>query len=158
MFTPAPDMIHEIFGHCLPLMTPEISQISQMIGQESLGASDQDIQEYSKIYWYTIEVGLSLENGKRKAFGGAVLSSIAELQNAMGEKATFKRFNAKNVKDDPTPFNDEGVQGLYFIADSLKNVKNEVKIFCEGVRETDSKIALEEDLKKEEKNINTINY
>jgi phenylalanine-4-hydroxylase len=25
LFTPAPDMIHEIFGHCLPLMTPEIS-------------------------------------------------------------------------------------------------------------------------------------
>jgi len=28
MFTPAPDMIHEVFGHVLPLMTPEVAEIS----------------------------------------------------------------------------------------------------------------------------------
>jgi phenylalanine-4-hydroxylase len=27
MFTTAPDMIHEVFGHCLPLMVPEISHV-----------------------------------------------------------------------------------------------------------------------------------
>ena len=27
-FTSAPDMLHEIFGHCLPLMTPEVQLVA----------------------------------------------------------------------------------------------------------------------------------
>jgi phenylalanine-4-hydroxylase len=39
-FTSAPDLLHEVFGHILPLMTPKVSKISEVIGKFSLNADD----------------------------------------------------------------------------------------------------------------------
>jgi len=62
-----------------------------------LGASDEQIIELSKIYWFTSEIGLTLEGNQRKAFGGAVLSSLSELANAMSEKPQIRRFDVKDI-------------------------------------------------------------
>ena len=76
----------------------------------------------------------------------------------MSNKPKIKVFNAKNVKEDPTPFNDEGVQGLYFIADNLRNVKNEVKQFCEEVSPEYTSSFYVSNLKKEDKSVNILEY
>jgi phenylalanine-4-hydroxylase len=43
-FSVAPDYIHEVFGHCLPLMAPGVSDISESIGKYSIGASEFQIK------------------------------------------------------------------------------------------------------------------
>jgi phenylalanine-4-hydroxylase len=44
------------------------------------------------MYWFTGEIGLVKEKGQRKSYGGAVVSSMLESENAMSAKPTFEKF------------------------------------------------------------------
>jgi len=63
LFTSAPDFIHEIFGHCLPLLVPELADLCHLIGSYSIGATDKEIQDLGKLFWFTNEIGLLFQNG-----------------------------------------------------------------------------------------------
>ena len=74
------DCCHELMGH-IPLLTNKrFAQISHEIGVLSLGLSDQDIINLSICYFFCVEFGLSLENGKQRVFGAGILSSADELE------------------------------------------------------------------------------
>ena len=58
----------------------DVADISQEIGLLSCGAQAESVRRLGAIYWYTIEYGSHLENGKPKAYGAGIASSIGELQ------------------------------------------------------------------------------
>jgi len=41
----------------------------------SLGTPEETVLKLGSMYWYTSEVGVVLENGVRKYYGGAIASS-----------------------------------------------------------------------------------
>ena len=52
----------------------------------SLGCNEADLEKLAALYWFTIEFGLCLENGKRKAYGAGVLSSVGELEYCLTDE------------------------------------------------------------------------
>lgn len=129
LYTPEPDLIHEFLGHASMFINQEFVDFSQQIGLASLGASDEDIIKLGKIYWYTIEFGILEERGKRKIYGGGILSSPSEIEYAMSDKPHIYPFdlNAMSVHHVDITSIQEG----YYIAPSFKEMVTQVKEFSE---------------------------
>ncbi len=83
MYTPEPDVIHELLGHAPMLAIPEYADLTQKIGEATLGAPDAQIELFSRLYWYTVEFGLVRQDGGLRAYGSGLLSSFGELSHAL---------------------------------------------------------------------------
>lgn len=87
-YSEEPDMFHDIFGHVPMLTNPAFSDFLVAYGEaglraEALGASDF----LGRLWLYTTEFGLVVEEGELRAFGGGLLSSYAETVAALTSPA-----------------------------------------------------------------------
>ena len=99
----------------------DFAKFSQQIGLASLGCSDEDLPKIATIYWFTVEFGLCYENGKKKAYGAGILSSVGELEYAMSDKPEFLPLNCDNIAENYQDFPISSVQPTYFVAKSFKD-------------------------------------
>eukprot|EP01118_Nematostelium_gracile_P016778 TRINITY_DN7031_c0_g1_i1.p1 TRINITY_DN7031_c0_g1~~TRINITY_DN7031_c0_g1_i1.p1 ORF type:complete len:451 (-),score=122.92 TRINITY_DN7031_c0_g1_i1:27-1379(-) len=131
LYTPEPDVCHELLGHVPLFADPDFADFSQEIGLASLGASDADIEKLSTCYWFSVEYGLCKEGNEVKAYGAGLLSSFGELQYAVGldEKkpkiVDFDPFVAAETKYPITEY-----QPLYFCAPSFQIAKEKMIQFA----------------------------
>lgn len=125
LHSPEPDCVHELLGHVPLLSNPNFAQFSQEIGLASLGASDEDIVKFSTIYWFTVEFGICVENGKNKAYGAGLLSAFGELEHALSGKPELKMFEPE--KTSLQEYQDEDYQPIYFVAESFEKAKEQIK-------------------------------
>src|SRR5262249_2005480 len=74
-YTPEPDVIHELIGHCALLTEPRYANVNRMFGEATRRADDARTEALIRVYWYTLEFGLVREGDAVKAFGAGLLSS-----------------------------------------------------------------------------------
>ena len=133
LYTPEPDVCHELIGHAPMFADPAFADLSQEIGLASLGASDADIEGLARCYWHSVEFGLVREGGARKAYGAGLLSSVGELEHACcpGSSASFQPWVPRRAAGQAYPVTE--YQPLYFVAESLQDAKGRMREYCESL-------------------------
>jgi len=116
-----PDIFHEIFGHTPLLSDPRFAQFSQVIGETGMRADKSDYVWLIRLYWFSIEFGLTRENGAYKALGSGLASSPTELPHAV-TSPTAQRLPFDVIDILRTPYRIDIHQPVYFVLDSVDDL------------------------------------
>ena len=82
LYTPEPDIIHEIIGHANFLASSRMADLYEEAGHASRRAeSDAALEFFSRVFWFTIEFGVLWEHGELRTYGSGILSSFGELEH-----------------------------------------------------------------------------
>jgi phenylalanine-4-hydroxylase len=79
LYTPEPDVIHELVGHAATLADPRLAAINRRFGQATRVADDDGLRRLERVYWFTLEFGVCREGEDVRAVGAGLLSSAGEL-------------------------------------------------------------------------------
>ncbi|MFF9768453.1 phenylalanine 4-monooxygenase [Streptomyces sp. NPDC014636] len=130
LFTPEPDVIHDVFGHGIHLSSPAFADIYRLIGRAAMRVRREDVlQMISDVYWFTLEYGVLDENGTPKAYGAALLSSFGEISRLPAARIRPLDVDAMLA----TPYDIRGYQPVLFSARSLDEVADTLAGFLEGL-------------------------
>ncbi len=85
LYTPEPDILHEVFGHGHLLATPTFGELHRQAGVATRRLQDiENIRFLSKVFWFTLEFGTVIEDGELRAYGAGILSSYGEIEEFRG--------------------------------------------------------------------------
>ncbi len=80
LYTPEPDIVHEVVGHANQLAHPFFADVCEEVGRAVVRAESEPALAFlSKVFWFSLEFGVVHEDGEPKAYGAGILSSFGEL-------------------------------------------------------------------------------
>ena len=103
MYTPAPDMFHDLFGHSPLLTNPDFTEFFQAFGEVGVKAyqiypPDHEIHDMiQRIYWFTVKFLLINTAQGVRAYGSGSTSSPEELEFCVGPKCVRHNFEIETV-------------------------------------------------------------
>ena len=116
LYTPEPDVVHEIIGHGVTLASERLAELNRLFGAAVKRTTDAAaLDRLARVYWFTIEFGVLREEGTLKAYGTGLLSSAGELAGM--QRAELRPLDldaASRHEYDPTHF-----QPMLFCANSF---------------------------------------
>ncbi len=120
-YTPAPDLFHDIFGHCPMITLPAFANFYQRIGQAAAKAEGDVRVGLVRIYWFTVEFGLVHQNGKDLIYGNGIASSFAEAKNSLTDAVEKRPFIPDKVAQQP--YDIWHMQPILFVIDSFEHLE-----------------------------------
>lgn len=144
LYTPEPDVCHELLGHAPLFADQAFAQFCQEIGLASLGAPDSYVEQLAtvrvhlvtdwlllknnfllKCFWFTVEFGLCRQEGDLKAYGAGLLSSFGELEYCLSDKPELRDFEPAKTGLQEYPITE--YQPIYYVANSFDEAKERMK-------------------------------
>ncbi len=129
-YTPEPDIVHEAIGHIPMFTNMEFADFSQVIGHGARVASDRQLEELGRLYWFTVEFGLIEEKGDLKAYGAGLLSSFGELEHAFSDAVERREFDLETVINHDFTYSD--MQPVLYVVPSYKFLKDVTRKYIES--------------------------
>jgi phenylalanine-4-hydroxylase len=119
LYTPEPDVVHEIIGHGVTLASERLAELNRLFGEAvKRTPSPEALDQLSRVYWFTIEFGVLREERKIKAYGTGLLSSAGELEAMHNAQLRPLDLEAASRQEyDPTHY-----QPILFCADSFETM------------------------------------
>jgi phenylalanine-4-hydroxylase len=141
-YLPEPDIFHDIAGH-VPMHTdPAFAEVLVKFGslaevaakrhahvkseEEKFAKIRCNIQALARFFWFTVEFGLMREQGKLRVYGSALLSSAAEIEQAI-QSSAIQRFPFQLEWVINQSFEYNRFQPLLFVVESFDHLFEEVK-------------------------------
>ena len=85
LYTPEPDLIHEVIGHANTLAHPDFAMLNEQAGLAAQRVeTDAALQFLADVFWFTMEFGVVWEDGELRAYGAGILSSYGEIEEFRG--------------------------------------------------------------------------
>ena len=80
LYTPEPDLVHEVIGHGNLLADPRIAEVKRLAGEAARRCETAaGLQFVADVFWFTIEFGVLWEEGELRCYGAGLLSSFGEI-------------------------------------------------------------------------------
>ena len=81
LYTPEPDIVHEVIGHGNLLADPGVAEVKRLAGEAARRCTTPEALQYlADIFWFTIEFGVVYEEGELRCYGAGLLSSFGEIE------------------------------------------------------------------------------
>ena len=144
-YSEEPDMFHDIFGHIPMLINPAFSDFLVAYGEAGLRAEKLGASDYlGRLWLYTVEFGLVVEDGELRAFGGGLMSSFAETLSALTAPEP-QRIWLDIERVMRTRYNFDEFQQTYFVVAGFRDLlrATEETDFASIYRKIDGEPALE---------------
>jgi phenylalanine-4-hydroxylase len=131
-YSPEPDVCHEMLGHVPMLSDPAFAEFSQEIGLACLGAPDEYVDKLSSLYWYSVEFGICMESDGLKGYGAGVLSSAAEMKNAIESNEVQRLpFDAHKMAEQKISY--VGLQNTYYYPETFEEAMKKIREFATSI-------------------------
>ena len=132
LYTPEPDVVHELIGHACTLASPLFCELNRLVGLAAArAATHEGLERLGRVYWFSVEFGVLRERGALKAYGAGLLSSAGELE-AMhdAELLPFEPERMERQDYDVTQY-----QPVLFAADSMGEMVDVLTGYLAGWRD-----------------------
>ena len=116
LYTPEPDVVHELVGHAATFCDPAFARLNRAFGEAALRATPEQLSRIARVYWYTLEFGLCEEGSAVKAYGAGLLSSFGEL-GRFEDHAELRPLDLALVA--ATPYDPTDYQKVLYVAPDL---------------------------------------
>jgi phenylalanine-4-hydroxylase len=119
LYTPEPDLIHEVIGHGGILASPRLAELNRLAGRAARRLETKTGRAFfAKVFWFSIEFGVVYENDELRAYGAGLLSSYGEIEEFRGADIRPLRIAEMGVLEyDITKY-----QPILFAADGIEQL------------------------------------
>ena len=139
LYTPEPDIVHEVIGHGNLLASPRFAELKRLAGEAARRVqTDEALQFIADVFWFTLEFGVVWEDGELRAYGAGILSSYGEIEEFRDMEIRPLDFAEMGTLD----YDITNYQPVLFAADSMGQLVEAVGgFFAASDDETPSRYA-----------------
>jgi phenylalanine-4-hydroxylase len=123
LYTPEPDVVHELIGHAATFAHEDFIRLNRAFGRAVIGAAPDDVERIGRLYWYTLEFGVVREEERLKVFGAGLLSSFGELGRFETEEG-LEPWDIERIA--ATAYDPTHYQERLYVAPSMRVMVNDV--------------------------------
>lgn len=133
-YTPAPDIIHDLYGH-LPFYTSKsYADFCQSFGEAAITFTKHPdlLRQFERFFWFTAEFGLVKTQKGLRVFGAGIASSVGEIEYALSGKPEVLSFDIDRIRHQE--FRIDQMQPLLFCLESPEQLYQSLPELCRRIR------------------------